>query len=76
MAEMVSCSRCANFTPDKIGSGLGIGKCKPFEDYAALKPSARALEKAFKKLGGKLFYKGSDDRDDRVCEKFEGLANG
>lgn len=64
---LVKCADCAWFLRDKIGDGNGLGSCHKFEDYKLMKPSQRAIDKAFKQLGGKPFW----PLVDRYCEKFE-----
>jgi hypothetical protein len=68
---LVSCAKCGGFIPDAIGDGSGIGKCKVYEYYKSKGVSGKELEIVFKMLGGKVFYKGTDDRDDRRCNKFK-----
>jgi len=74
MSDPVSCSVCAHFVPDPIGFGQGIGKCKLYEAYKALRPGPDALMAALRKLGNKdadgdLFWGGL--AVDRQCEKYE-----
>jgi hypothetical protein len=68
---LVSCSKCALFIPDKIGDGSGIGTCQAYEQYKASGASSKALDKAFKALGDKVFWRGTlkDDKGDRYCTK-------
>lgn len=68
--NLVSCSECARFTPDPVGDGTGIGRCQAYEDYKAQGVSPKALDRAFKALGDKLFWCGTDPEPDRVCGKF------
>jgi len=66
----VICADCGFFTTDKIGNGNGIGACKPLEDWLDKhpfrRPSPKAYDTAFKRLGGKVFY----PLIERQCEKF------
>lgn len=69
-AQWCSCCHCAQFVPDPIGDGTGIGECQPYEAYKAQGVSAKALDAAFRRLGNKVFYGGNNGEDDRYCSKF------
>ena len=64
------CCHCANFIPDTIGDGMGIGNCKVLEDYKAKGASQKAIDAAYEKLGGRLFW-GGDGGYPRDCIKFK-----
>lgn len=71
MTKLISCSQCRHFIKDQIGDGMGIGKCKLFEDYCAKNPSDLAKRQALYKLGDRagigIFWGGSGSRE---CGRF------
>ena len=72
MAEGVWCADCVLFVQDAIGNGFGVGSCQAYESYRLKNPPAAALDSAYKRLGGQLFWGGSGGSG-RNCEKYEGL---
>lgn len=69
--ELVHCARCAHFAPDTVGSGEGVGSCRVYEAYRDKGASQKNLDAAFVRLGGKLFWRGNDDIDNRYCDRFK-----
>lgn len=67
LPKPVTCGKCELFIPDSVGFGDGIGSCKELEAYRLKKPSAEALERAKKSIGGKLLYPSVE----RYCGKFK-----
>lgn len=67
MSLPVNCAACVHFMRDKIGDGNGLGRCQKLDDYKAMSPGQRAIDKAFKQLGGKPFWPNAE----RFCNRFE-----
>jgi hypothetical protein len=76
MQGMKDCCNCHWFTSDTTGSGLGLGHCKPYEDFKNKGVSEQALTSAFNRLGGQLFWGGPGARSDRECEKYKARTSG
>ena len=58
----IKCCHCAEFIPDKIGSGQGIGECKIY--------NASPNKQTFLKLGKAIFWGGQGGRE-RNCGFFK-----
>lgn len=69
-SNTVFCCDCINFIRDTAGFGQGIGECKEYNDYKAKSPRLSALDKAFRMLGGKVFWGGNGGRG-RYCVKYK-----
>jgi hypothetical protein len=69
--KLVSCCHCKFFIPDRVGDGKGIGECKNLVDYKNKGASEKQIEKAYVKLGNKMFWGGDNGVNDRNCYKFE-----
>lgn len=68
----VSCCKCSNFIPDKIGDGGGAGMCKVIVWIRANRPEEERYYYT-SVLGNKFFWGGDDGNDDRYCKKFKPL---
>jgi predicted aldo/keto reductase-like oxidoreductase len=69
------CATCQFFTPDTIGSGVGIGNCQKYDEYKAKGANEKKLEVAYRKLGNELFWGGLHGRP-RNCTKYEERSDG
>ena len=68
----IRCSSCANFIPDLIGFGQGLGECKEYNNYINKGANEHQLKMAFIELGNESFWCGSGGGKSRNCSKFEG----
>lgn len=64
--QLVSCSNCANFTPDAIGSGQGVGECSIIQS----EKTEMNKRKRFIECGAKLCYNGND-KPNRFCQHYQ-----
>jgi hypothetical protein len=70
--KLACCAQCAQFLPDKVGSGDGLGKCREYSTRKRQGASTQELRELLIIMGNDpnypLFWGGT--LIDRKCERF------